>query len=119
MRLCKFGIVAADEPKSVEGFRENPIRPNPPWPPPPRAKPGVDPATQAVATNSTARTRFMIVTPHVVSPTVGSYVIAGGGTGFSVLPSVDRSCGHPYGFVFAKMRGVGATEISAAGNCER
>jgi hypothetical protein len=25
MRLCKFGIVAADEPKSVEGFRENPI----------------------------------------------------------------------------------------------
>jgi hypothetical protein len=49
----------------------------------------------------------MIVTPHVVSPTVGSYVIAGGGMGFSILPSVDRSCAHPYGFVFARMGVVG------------
>jgi hypothetical protein len=75
--------------------------------------------TQAVATNSIARTRFMIVTPHVVSPTVGSYVIAGGGMGFSVLPSVDRSCAHPYGFVFVKMSVVGAAEITVARNCER
>jgi hypothetical protein len=61
----------------------------------------------------------MIVTPHVVSPTVGPYVIAGGGMGFSVLPSVDPSCAHPYGFVFVKMSVVGAAEITVARNCER
>jgi hypothetical protein len=61
----------------------------------------------------------MIVTPHLVSPTVGSYVIAGGAMGFSVLPSVDRSCAHPYRLAFAKMSVVGAAEITAVRICER
>src|SRR5262245_55937042 len=36
-------------------------------------------------------------------PTAGRYVIARGERVFSVLPSVDRSCAHPYGFVFANI----------------
>jgi hypothetical protein len=60
----------------------------------------------------------MIVIPYFVSPSVGPYVIAGGGMGFSVLPPVDRSCAHPYGFVFARMSVVGAAEITAARICE-
>src|SRR4051794_40887974 len=66
--VFKGGVGGGGEPQSVVGFCAETAWPKPPRPPPPRAKPGVDPATQAVATNSIARTRFMIVTPHVVSP---------------------------------------------------
>src|SRR5438270_107378 len=61
IRLWKAGAVGADAPKIAVGSRTTPARPKP-CPPPPRAKVGVDATTQAVA-NSTARTRFMTLTP--------------------------------------------------------
>jgi len=63
IRFSKAGTCGAGDPRRVVGSRTRP-----PWfanppacPRPPRAKPGVDPTTQAAATNTAAKTRFMIV----------------------------------------------------------
>jgi len=48
-------------------LRTKPPRKPPPCPKPPRAKLGVDPTTQAAA-NTTAKTRFMIASPHSRPP---------------------------------------------------
>jgi hypothetical protein len=42
----------------------------PPCPKPPRAKPGVDPATQAAATNTAVKTRFMIDSSFLRRPAI-------------------------------------------------
>src|SRR5258707_6384815 len=83
-RFWKVGIVGAGDPSSVEEFRTTPVRPNPPCPTP-RAKPGVDPTTQAVANNSIVKTRFMIVVLIRCHPTAAPHLIAGGGTASSLL----------------------------------
>jgi hypothetical protein len=68
IRSWKAGVCGAGDPRRVVGLRTKPPRPDgwakpPPCPPPPRAKPGVDPTTQAAASTA-AKTRFMITLPH-------------------------------------------------------
>src|SRR2546423_9555045 len=84
-RFWKAGVAGACDPSSVEGFRTTPVRPNPPCPKPPRAKPGVDPTTQAVANNSIVKTRFMIVVLIRCHPTAASHLIAAVGTASSLF----------------------------------
>src|SRR5258708_649850 len=67
IRVWKTGICGAGDPSRAVGFRRKPPRNPPPCPSPPRAKPGVDATTKAVA-NTAAKTRFMVVTPHLAPP---------------------------------------------------
>jgi hypothetical protein len=72
MRLWKLGLGGGDAPKSVVGFRANPPRPNP-CPPPPRAKLGVDPTTQAAANTLQKREcGAMAASPQIQWPLVRS-----------------------------------------------
>ena len=69
------GFGGGDAPKRVVGLRTK-LPPSPsPTPPraskcttPPTAKLGVDPTTQAAATNTAAKMRFMIAIPHFAPP---------------------------------------------------
>jgi hypothetical protein len=68
IRSWKAGVCGAGDPRRVVGLRTKPPRPDgwakpPPCPPPPRAKPGVDPTTQAAASTA-GKMRFMITLPH-------------------------------------------------------
>jgi hypothetical protein len=73
IRFSMAGACGAGAPNRVAGLRPKPPRPDP-WPTPvpcakpPRAKPGVDPTTQAT-TNTDAKTRFM-VDPLLCSPSL-------------------------------------------------
>src|SRR5262249_38513578 len=69
IRFSNVGICGAGDPRRVVGLRTKPPRfaNPPPCPSPPRAKPGVDARTHAVA-NTAAKTRLMIVTPHLCRP---------------------------------------------------
>ena len=67
IRFSKAGTCGAGDPRIPDprrrvGLRTKPppIANPPPCPKPPRAKPGVDPTTQAAA-NTAAKTRFMVV----------------------------------------------------------
>ena len=62
IRFWKTGICGAGDPSRVLGSRTKPPRNPPPCPSPPRAKPGVDATTKAVA-NTAAKMRFMVATP--------------------------------------------------------
>ena len=66
IRFSTAGALGAGDPRSVVGLRTMPPR-NPPPCPPPRAKLGVDPTTQAAA-KSIAKTRFMIAIPRSAPP---------------------------------------------------
>src|SRR5262245_52745534 len=80
IRFWKAGICGAGDPRSVVGSRTRPPRfaTPPTCPKPPRAKPGVDPTTQAATTNTAAKTRFMIVTPRFAPPLDALHVIIRG-----------------------------------------
>src|SRR6266480_4925745 len=69
IRFSKVGTCGAGDPRSAVGLRTKPPRlaNPPPCPKPPRAKPGVDPTTQAAA-NTAAKTRFMVVFLILCSP---------------------------------------------------
>src|SRR5947208_38607 len=75
IRFSKVGLGGGDAPKRVVGLRTK-LPPSPsPTPPraskcttPPTAKPGVEPTTQAAATNTAAKMRFMIAIPNFVPP---------------------------------------------------
>jgi hypothetical protein len=69
IRFSNAGACGAGDPRRVVGLRTKPPRfaNPPPCPSPPRAKPGVEARTQAVA-NTAAKTRFMIVTPICARP---------------------------------------------------
>ena len=72
IQFSKAGICGAGDPRRVVGLRTKPPRfaNPPPCPKPPRAKPGVDPATQAAATNTPVKTRFMIDSSFLRRPAI-------------------------------------------------
>src|SRR5258707_6357655 len=77
IRFWKTCICGAGDPSRVLGSRTKPPRNPPPCPSPPRAKPGVDATTKAVA-NTAAKTRFMAVTPYLAPPLDVLHVIIPG-----------------------------------------
>jgi hypothetical protein len=89
IRFSKAGICGAGDPRRVVGFRTKPPRlaNPPPCPKPPRAKPGVDPTTQAAANAKAAMNFFMT---HLL----GNIALFPATTALIAMPAVATEIGR-------------------------